>query len=426
MSTIKEIFLFLALVLLIAGFVGYRWVLSEQDREKELLDRQKQQLDTKITKLDKLLDGEINVRSLSSEAAEEKLQEELSGIQEEKVTTKADIFIISIFCLVVGTVIFTAWLLFSIVYCVREGVKYLKKSFVFILKCLKESGITQLLAACIEKVKKILEKRSLSKLYKSKAKLLTKNKPQSVCLERENKRIDTLYYDKKSYCPEEQANLVAGSADLNAKLIDQLEQNIRKTILSGYHQHTRSVQNSLKAQNETLEKQVAEVMQIARTITEASAKNSEPVRSSLDELTRQISTIREYASLQHNRIEKLQEGYDWNIIRNFCLRIIRCIDNLETRIAKLSEQGVDTTELEEIMDELVFALESSGVEQFRPEVNSDYNGQEKLAEVIKDKASANNPKMEGKIAEVVKPGYQYVIDDGNVKVVRAARVKLFS
>ena len=33
--------------------------------------------------------------------------------------------------------------------------------------------------------------------------------------------------------------------------------------------------------------------------------------------------------------------------------------------------------------------------------------------------------MKGKIAEVIKPGYQYVIDDENVKIVRTARVKLF-
>jgi len=33
--------------------------------------------------------------------------------------------------------------------------------------------------------------------------------------------------------------------------------------------------------------------------------------------------------------------------------------------------------------------------------------------------------MTGKIAEVIKPGYRYVVDNENVKIVRTARVKLF-
>ena len=169
----------------------------------------------------------------------------------------------------------------------------------------------------------------------------------------------------------------------------------------------------------------AELESLAQSIQETSSKNSEPVKSSIDELTRQISAIREYTSLQHSKIEKLQEGYDWNIIKNFCLRVIRCIDNLENRIAKLSEQNIDTTDLEEIMDELVFALESSGVEQFRPQINSDYNGKEKTAEVAKDKVNPDDPNMRGKIAEVLRPGYQYIIDEANVKVVRTAQIKLF-
>jgi len=124
-------------------------------------------------------------------------------------------------------------------------------------------------------------------------------------------------------------------------------------------------------------------------------------------------------------MEKLQDGYDWNIIRTFCLRVIRCIDNLENRIARLSKENIEVAELGEVWDELVFALESSGVEQFSPEINSDYRGQEKTTEAVKDKEYCDDPNLTGKIANVIRPGYQYVIDDENVKVVRTARVKLF-
>jgi molecular chaperone GrpE (heat shock protein) len=74
---------------------------------------------------------------------------------------------------------------------------------------------------------------------------------------------------------------------------------------------------------------------------------------------------------------------------------------------------------------MLFALESSGVEQFEPEINSDYHGQEKYAEAVKDKECCDDKKRTGKIAKIIRPGYQYFIDEENVKVVRPAQVKLF-
>ena len=155
-------------------------------------------------------------------------------------------------------------------------------------------------------------------------------------------------------------------------------------------------------------------------------EHSKPLNSAINELTQQVSAIREYAACQQDRLEKLQDGYDWNIIRTFCLRVIRCIDNLESRICRLGEKDARAIHLEEVRDELIFALESSGMEQFEPEINSQYRGQEKYAEAVKDKQQSDDPKQSGKIAKVIRPGYQYFINEGNVKVVRPAQVKLFA
>ncbi len=110
---------------------------------------------------------------------------------------------------------------------------------------------------------------------------------------------------------------------------------------------------------------------VTRSLYRSRIEDSEPLENSLAELTRQVSAIREYASSQQDRVSKLQDGYDWNIIRNFCLRVIRCIDNLDGRIARLAQQDIDTTDIEEVRDELVFALESSGIEQQTPNTPSD-------------------------------------------------------
>jgi len=166
--------------------------------------------------------------------------------------------------------------------------------------------------------------------------------------------------------------------------------------------------------------------QMTQAAQQAAVEHSEPLNNTLIELTQEVAAIREYARQQQDRVKKLQDGYDWNIIRNFCLRIIRCIDNLENRIAQLCKQDIETINLEAARDELVFALESSGVEQFEPEINSDYRGQERRAEAVRDKQRCNKPNMTGKIAKVIRPGYQYVIDEENTKVVRTAQVKIYN
>jgi len=189
---------------------------------------------------------------------------------------------------------------------------------------------------------------------------------------------------------------------------------------------SRKPEDSIKAQTENLEKQMAEFKQMARGVQQTTLEHSKPINNTLSELTQQVSAIREYAASQQDRLTKLQDGYDWNITRTFCLRVIRCIDNLERRISQMTEKNIDAADLEEVRDEMLFALESSGVEQFEPEINSDYHGQEKYAEAIKEKESCDGTNNRtGKIAKIIRPGYQYFIDEENVKVVRPAQVKLF-
>ncbi|MHC4187599.1 MAG: hypothetical protein ACYSRQ_05340, partial [Planctomycetota bacterium] len=156
--------------------------------------------------------------------------------------------------------------------------------------------------------------------------------------------------------------------------------------------------------------------QLALSIQQATAENPNELSDTLKQLTQQVSAIREYASDQQEKVQKLQAGYDWKIIKSVSLRVIRCIDNLESRIDQLRSEEIDTVCLEEVRDELLFALESSGIEQFQPEVKSEYRGLEKTTEVIKEKEPAKKSKMKGRIAKVIRPGYQYCLNEDKRKV----------
>ena len=116
----------------------------------------------------------------------------------------------------------------------------------------------------------------------------------------------------------------------------------------------------------------------------ATMMTTEPVTNGLSELTEEVSAIRQYAAAQQDQMRKLQDGYDWMIVRRFCMRIIRCIDNLDDRRTRLGdkEQTLQAC-LEDIRDELVFALESSGIEQYQPDLNVPFKGLEKYAEAVR-------------------------------------------
>jgi len=197
------------------------------------------------------------------------------------------------------------------------------------------------------------------------------------------------------------------------------------TPAAPYEEKVAPVESTLKEHADDLQKQIAEFKQMAQDVQQTTREQSQPLTSTLKELAQQVSAIRDYAASQQGRVEKLQDGYDWGIIRTFCLKVIRCIDNLESRITDSGGDDDTATHLEEVKDELLFALESSGIEQFQPEINSEYRGQEKLAEAIKDKQPGKNPDQAGRIAKVLRPGYRYMVDDENFKVVRTAQVKLF-
>lgn len=182
---------------------------------------------------------------------------------------------------------------------------------------------------------------------------------------------------------------------------------------------------SIETQAEDVARQITHVQKLAAENELQTSCTADPFNETLQQLNDQISSIRQYASSQQNRIEKLQSGYDWNIIRTFCLRIIRCIDNLDDRIEKLSGDSGANEMLSDIRDELLFALESSGVERFELETGSHFGGQERLAEAVKEREESDDPESKGRIAQVVKSGYQYILDDENTRIVRTARVKLY-
>jgi len=421
-------FLALGLILLATGVAVFGWSLMERKKEIRQLEAQLEMLDSDSASAesgDRVSTGMSF--DFSTDVLRRQIGHEASG---RNLTTQGKtgklFFYASVTCMVLGATIVSYLVLLRIARLLSAGFSDPRKSSNYVQKQAKITAAGRSAEPFRDESK---EDSSLShephEQVRSKPKFAWKNEMACYYPAKDAEKTNVPFCDEKSVEPKEKEESGDDYTDLNVKVFDQLEESIRQTVLSGYRKNALRVEGSFKTQTENLEKQFTEVKQMTESVKEAALEYSKPLSTNIEELMQQITAIRDYASSQQGRIEKLQDGYDWNIIRTFCLRVIRCIDNLDNRIRLKSKEGIQTGELEEIRDELLFALESSGVEQFEPEVNSDFTGKEKLVEVIKEREYSKDPKMKGKIARIIKLGYRYVIDDGNTKVVRAARVKLF-
>ncbi|MHC4394538.1 MAG: nucleotide exchange factor GrpE [Planctomycetota bacterium] len=451
------------LILLLGGAAAVSWALIEQRKEKQLLQEQLEILNARLTELDKLITGEIDIPSFAKIISVEDWHQKLNQHKEKKKTRNLTLNT-GVVCMLTGGAVFTWWLLLWMARIVIYGwsylsnLSYLNRFFISVFrrceqiknkqpadshakekednKASKQKKKPRRQQSRLEKRSEALEVSGWHNFDKNRAeqqepaqlqtKPLAEDEPSPDRSAEEAEKIAVLYTDEESIEHEKTLKLETEQSGSDTEQPDTLTEHIRKTVSSATDEESVESGNSLKRQKDDIKKQVAEFEQMAdKTVQQRTDENSEPFNDSLKELTRQVAAIREYASQQQERVDKLQEGYDWNITRTFCLKLIRCIDNLENRIFQLSRRNIDAPNLEEIKDELIFALESSGVEQFKPKLRSDYRGQEKTAEAVKERECSDDPMLKGKIAKVIRPGYQYVIDEQNVRIVRTARVKLF-
>jgi hypothetical protein len=92
---------------------------------------------------------------------------------------------------------------------------------------------------------------------------------------------------------------------------------------------TTAAENALKEQAETPETDCG-IQGNGPDVQQATRDRVRPARDTLKELAQQVSAIRDTRE-QQDRV-RTPGWYDWGIIRTFCLRVIRCVDNIENRI----------------------------------------------------------------------------------------------
>jgi len=423
-------FITLALVLLIAGAVTLSLGLFEKQKEKKQLEDIRQFLN----RLENVNTENVEIRTLAQIFSSDNWQHRLDQYNKSSGTTGLLIDASLVF-IVTAAIIFAVWFLYKIALPVRCRLSvYSKNPFVSF-----SAPASQVTSSSVQE--NVGQKEGKSRIFdilagsgwlNGKAESSDnqcEDNAQPIASEDESASdaVISVWENPKLMASE----IVMNDSKNNVRLKTQ---KLSKNHHQGYIQKNedeqdtvshKKLQKEIQLQKNSLEKQISEFKKLADTVNKNAVWDKKNIGNSINELILQVSAIREFAISQQDRIRKLQEGYDWNIIKSFGLKVIRCIDNVEQKIRDCQRLRHDSSNMEHIRDEMVFALESSGIEQYKPQINSEYRGQERIAETVRERAQASSPEQKGKIAQVVRPGYRHFIDEDNFKVIRTAAVKLF-
>ncbi|MHC4708887.1 MAG: hypothetical protein ACYTA3_00280 [Planctomycetota bacterium] len=154
----------------------------------------------------------------------------------------------------------------------------------------------------------------------------------------------------------------------------------------------------------------------------------------LREIDEHLGAIRELAEERAREVDRYRDGYNLSLIRSFARGVIRAIDLVDDYQQKLSsglqQNGLATVSdslkcLAATRDQLILLLESNQIEQYTPSSGDSVREESRKVDVIETHPSAN-PGDVGRIKEVRYPGYVLTIAEGEEKVIRKARVAVFS
>jgi len=238
---------------------------------------------------------------------------------------------------------------------------------------------------------------------------------------------------------EERKQLVSESTRID-KRMDELERSVEQldAFLKKSVHHILKVQGSLAKKmvrsngdaQKALQNELAKLASEVVTLTKQAGITQDIAISKIAAACGQLSGIdgtlggmRDYLANSTKSIHRYQEGYDFQILKNFVRQIARAISDIECNIIKVS--GDARSILEESRDDLIELLERNGIEQIVPYVDTSREGREKEIEVLPVKIKTDDQSKRGLIASVDRVGYRYGFNDGQEKIIQAAQVKLY-
>lgn len=205
--------------------------------------------------------------------------------------------------------------------------------------------------------------------------------------------------------------------DLRVRKLDRKHERKMDKIASQIERAFRKMETKTE---DFLEKSCVKLQGTAQSVRQDVAS----MNATLTDTNQQLAAIRQYAAEQQSQVRRLQEGYDLTVIKNLCRGVIRCIDFMDSCRAKEDASEAIRSDLASATDDLLFALQSAGVDEYTVEVGSEYRRQEDRAEISGHEVT-DNPASAGKVAKIHGRGFRYEVDAETARIIRPVKVIVY-
>lgn len=137
-----------------------------------------------------------------------------------------------------------------------------------------------------------------------------------------------------------------------------------------------------------------------------------------------VAGMRDYLSESNQQMTRLQEGYDYSVLKRVVKPVIQVANSLEVLEPRL-EGSPEAEEVRALWLDLLDSLEQNGIERLQIEKGDKFDEIRKMAEATTTKEATGDSEKEGTVAEVIRPGYCFVYDYDKKRMVVPAQVKLY-
>ena len=117
-----------------------------------------------------------------------------------------------------------------------------------------------------------------------------------------------------------------------------------------------------------------------------------------------LRVFQEQLTKREQEIDRLRRGGDAEVFRRFLNRFLRLYRDMNTDLKELKENGKQTDLVEDHMHQLEDALFDTGLERFRPQLNSDFRSEQGIADNPAT-VETDDPELDFKVAEILKDGF---------------------
>jgi len=225
--------------------------------------------------------------------------------------------------------------------------------------------------------------------------------------------LDQIVEDAAARASKLSDQLRSATKDIAATVRRSNKENSART--REIRQENKAVAAELRVRHEQLRQEMAGAQNRATRVIQDTER-------AVATIAEDLAAIREYAAQQQQTTRRYEEGFAWVAVKDFGRRIIRTADDIDDMLTHAGLSPDETTRLESIRDQLVYALESTGIEQFTPDLGTDAAAQSASVQV-RSVQPAQNPAEDGTITEVVRPGYRLFVEENRPpKIIRPAEV----